>query len=285
MSTIQKAFIFIVVVLAILTAAVNLVLFAQRTNWRDQYTKQSTTLKDTQSKLDTALKALTAANEAAAAKIGELENELAAANTELTARTSELESTRADKGQMEALVSGLTAKYADLSGNFDALSTRLQELQAAKDADDAKMETLKLAAMKAEEDFAMADRKAKDLTIQVAGLTDQLAAGKNQIDMLAKKIAVFEANYGPTAGPSTVPTSIKPVYGRVTRLSSDGATAFASVGADDGVVDGMLLLIYKADGTYVATAKVYEVAARQSAARILQPLLGSIVEGDNVTNK
>ena len=45
MSTIQKAFVFIVLVLAILAAATNLVLFAQRTNFKKDAEKNASDLK------------------------------------------------------------------------------------------------------------------------------------------------------------------------------------------------------------------------------------------------
>ena len=46
MSTIQKAFVFIVLVLAVLTATVQLVLFAQRANWSAKYKEEASKVKD-----------------------------------------------------------------------------------------------------------------------------------------------------------------------------------------------------------------------------------------------
>jgi hypothetical protein len=51
-----------------------------------------------------------------------------------------------------------------------------------------------------------------------------------------------------------------------------------------------MFLIYKTtkpgDGSsLVAFAKVFDVGADSAAAKVVQPVYGTIVEGDNVTNK
>ena len=58
-----------------------------------------------------------------------------------------------------------------------------------------------------------------------------------------------------------------------------------AIGSDDGVVEGMRLIVYKPDGAFIAKAKVYNLSADKSAARIIQPVYGTIAEGDNVTNE
>lgn len=284
MSTIQKAFIFIVVVLAVLTAAVNLVLFAQRSNWREMYTKQGDTLKAAQADLTAAKKELQTTKDADTAKAAELENKVGALTTQLESTTKDLDLLRGDKSRMETLASELKANYDILSTNMEALAQRTKELQTAKEAAEAQLTEVKAAAQTAEETLAISERKATDLAAQVKGLGDQLAERDNQIKLLQQKVDVL-LTYAPPVGPSVAPASKQPVHGKVTGFTKDGSTVFISVGTDDGVVEQMLLLIYKSGGNFVAFAKVYDAAADKSAARIVQPVYGTIAEGDNVTNK
>ena len=284
MSTIQKAFIFIVVVLAVLTAAVNLVLFAQRSNWREMYNKQGDTLKAAQADSAATKKELQATKDADTAKAAELENKVGALTTQLESTTKDLDLIRDDKSRMETLATELKANYDVLSTNMDALAQRTKELQTAKEAAEAQLTEVKAAAQTAEETLAISERKATDLAAQVKGLTDQIAERDTQLKLLQQKVDVL-LTYAPPVGPSIVPASKQPVHGRVTGFSKDGSAVFISVGSDDGVVSGMLLLIYKVGGNFVAFAKVYDVAPDQAAARIVQPVYGTIAEGDNVTNK
>ena len=284
MSTIQKAFIFIVVVLAVLTAAVTLVLFAQRTNWKVEYDKQTGALKDTQKQLDTTKKDLAAANDAHAAKVAELESKIGSLTTQLTTATNDLDSVRADKAHMETVANDLTASFNILTKKMDVLAQRTAELQTAKEAAEKTLEEVKAAATSAREQLAISERRARDLAVQVDDLTKEAASREDRMKVLQQKIDIL-ASFAPPVGPSIAPATKQPVFGKITGLSKDGSTAFLSVGSDDGVVKDMLLLIYKSDGTYVAKAKVYDVAADKAAARIVKPAVGTIAEGDNVTNE
>ena len=284
MSTIQKAFIFIVVVLAVLTAAVTLVLFAQRTNWKVEYDKQTGALKDTQKQLDATKKDLAAANDAHAAKVAELESKIGSLTTQLTTATNDLDSVRADKAHMETIANDLTASFNILTKKMDVLAQRTAELQTAKEAAEKTLEEVKAAATSAREQLAISERRARDLAVQVDDLTKEAASREDRMKVLQQKIDIL-ASFAPPVGPSIAPATKQPVFGKITGLSKDGSTAFLSVGSDDGVVKDMLLLIYKSDGTYVAKAKVYDVAADKAAARIVKPAVGTIAEGDNVTNE
>ncbi len=284
MSTIQKAFIFIVVVLAVLTAAVNLVLFAQRANWFEKAKAVETELAKVKAEAQTAKKDLADAKESHSAKVSALEIEKNTLKTDLDAKTADLETVRADKAQLEGLAADLKAGMQILSVNVDALAQRTKELQQAKDLAEARLEEVRAAALSAEENLAISERKARDLASQTESLTQELASRDDKIDSLQKAIDIYKSYTG-DIGPVVPAASKKAVFGKITGMSRDGNTAFVSVGADDGIYKDMMLLVYKADGTFVANAKVYDVSADKAAARIVAPVVGTIAEGDNVTNK
>lgn len=284
MNTIQKAFIFVVLVLAVLVATTTLVLFAQRTNWKGQAAETEKTLADTKAQLAGSQKDLASARDASAAKSLELESKVAALTTELANTKRDLESTMADKSQMTTLATAISQKMEIMSKDMSVLSQRTAELQLAKEAAEAKLEEVRTAAMSAEENLIIAERKVKDYEAKIASLTDQLSARDDQIKKYEQQVAAM-APFAPPVSPQLTAPPKHPVFGRVTGLAKDRTSVFVSVGSDDGVTKGMKLIIYKSNGTYIGEAQVYSVSANQSAARIIEPVVGTVAEGDNVTNK
>jgi predicted nucleic acid-binding Zn-ribbon protein len=283
LSTIQKAFVFIVLVLALLTAAVNLVLFAQRTNWKEKSAATEKDLADCQAKATASDKASQTTISTNKSDILNLQTQVASLTTDLQNAKSDLESTRADKSVIEGLASELKAKVDILAKNMDALQQRMDELDKAKQAAEAKLEEEKTARQNAEEQLAIANRKDKDLSVKVDSFTEQLNARDEEIKNLTQKVNVMSA-YAPQIGSVPTPTSQR-IFGSISGISDDGTVVYFTVGGDDGVKDGMLFIVYKADGTYIAQAKIYEVSAKKSAARVIPPVVGTISEGDNVANK
>ncbi len=284
MSTIQKAFVFIVLVLALLTATVQLVLFAQRDNWRSKYDEVAAQVADARSKMTAAQNELKNVKDNAATKMADMESQLAAKTNELNDTQRQLESALADKTNLASLVSTANAKMEALSQNMESLTAMNEALSKAKDAAEAELLQVKAQAQQAEEQFTIVARKAKDLEAKVASLEEQVQARDKKIKLLAQKVEAL-SQYAPDVGPSVSVTSEANLFGKVTGLSNDRQTAYISLGKDDGVVDNMVLMIYKADGTYAADAKVYQVGAHKTAARIIKPVRATISEGDYVANK
>jgi len=283
LSTIQKAFVFIVLVLAVLTAAVNLVLFAQRTNWKAKSAQSEQALADCQTKATAADKASQTTIATNKSDILNLQTQLATVTSDLQNAKNDLESTRADKAVIEGLASELKAKVDILAKNMDAIQQRTDELEKAKQAAEASLEEEKTARQNAEEQLAIANRKSKDLSVKVDSFNEQLAARDEEIKSLTQTVNVLRA-YAPGIANVPTPTSQR-IFGSVSGISDDGTVVYFTVGSDDGVKDGMLFIIYKADGTYIGQAKIYEVSAKKSAARVIPPVVGTISEGDNVANK
>jgi len=216
----------------------------------------------------------------------DMEVQIAGLQGDLRDTQASLENTRNDKAMQEALTTELKGNVAILAANMEQYSARVQELQVAREAADRQLEDVKAAAQDAQEQLVIAERKNRDLDSKISTLTEQVSARDEQIQSLQQRVNVLQV-YAPNVGATPAPaTSAKvEVYGKVTGIANDGDTIFVSLGSDDGIKDGMTLLVYKNDGTYIATAQINSVSADKSAARVLSPVLGTITEGDNVTNK
>lgn len=284
MNTVQKAFVFIVLVLAVLTMAASVVLFSERTNWKGSSVDANKQLADTKADLAKNRADLKEANALHQNRSQAYDAELAGLKTDLTTLKNALESTQADKAQMETLVADLKTQLNLVGNSMETLGTRTAELEKAKIAAEAELEKMKASASQAEENLTIAERKVRDQEAKIDSMNGEITGRDDQIRLLNQKVAVL-GTYAPPLGPVVAPSGKAPVHGKVSGIERNGDVVFLSVGADDGVVNGMLMLIYKADGTYVATAKVYDVIADKSAARVVQPVVGTISEGDNVVNK
>ena len=220
----------------------------------------------------------------AATKMADMESQLASKTNEVNDTQRQLESVLADKANLASLVATANAKLEAVGQNMASLTAMNEALTKAKDAAEADLVQVKAQAQEAEEQFTIVARKAKDLQAKTASLEEQVKARDENIRLLNQKVEAL-SQYAPDIGPSVSVAAEAKLFGKVTGLSKDRQTAYISVGKDDGVVNGMLLMVYKADGTYAADAKVYQVGADKTAARIMKPVRATIAEGDYVANK
>jgi len=284
LSTIQKAFVFIVLVLAVLSAAVQLVLFAQRDDWRSKYRQADAQIRDITSDLNAARAELEKVKADKSTAVSDLESQLASTRNELDDCRRELESAQADKANLESLVSTANAKLDIFGQRMDALAQRGEELSAAKQAAEEELAEVRAAWQDAEEQLVLASRKARDLEEKVASLEDELAERMDRIRKLEQEVEVLRQYY-PGETMDVSPAATTEILGKITGVSDDRGTIYLSIGSQDGVENGMVLMVFKPDGTYVAEAKVFNVSGDKSAARILKPVYATVLEGDYVGNK
>ena len=284
MSTIQKAFIFIVLVLAFLSTTVQLVLFAQRDNWKSKHNDVAATVSDLKRDVKSLNQQLNQVKEEKASAVADLESQLASTRNELATTQRDLESERTDKANLTSLVATTNADLDIIAERMEALAARNDELNTAKNVAEEELAEVKAARLAAEEQLTLARRKADDLEGQTASLEEQVASRQERIKKLEKEVEVLRRYYtGPTV---EVPTADSvEIYGRVTKLSKDRNSVFISVGKDDGVTQGMVFIIYKDDGTYAADAVVYNISVDKCAATVVKPTRAQIAEGDNVAGK
>ncbi len=284
MSTVQKAFIFIVLVLAVLTATVQLVLFAQRNDFSAKFKEEQKKASDLQKNLNTATRSLEQVKADKSAAVADLEAELASVRTDLDTAARQLESARSDKANLETLVSAATAKLETIGQNMEALTARNDQLNTAKLNLEEELMKVKADLQDSQEQYTIASRNAKDLEEKVSSLEQQLAEKTERARNLQQEVEVLRQYY-PGEVPTITAAPAVEVLGKVTGMSADRSDIYLSIGSDDGVTNGMLLIVYKANGTYAADARVFNVSAGKSAARVIKPVRATIAEGDNVANK
>lgn len=284
MSTIQKAFVFIVLIMAVLAATVQLVLFAQRDNWSARYEESEGQVKQLTSDLNKAKGELAQVTSDKSTAVADLESQLASTQNGLADARRELESTMADKDNLTSLVSTATVKLESLDQSMAALASRNVELAAGKQAAEEELAEVKAARQDAQEQLALASRKVRDLDQKVTSLDEEVSERSDRIRKLEQQVAVLSQYYPGAAVDVSAPTQIE-VLGKITEIASDRSTVYLSIGSEDGVENGMLLMIFKTDGTYVSDGKVFNVSGSKSAAKILKPVYGTVTEGDYVANK
>ncbi len=284
MSTVQKAFVFIVLVLAVLTATVQLVLFAQKDDLSAKLKLEQGKSADLQKSLTNTQRELEQVKADKTAKVTSLEAELKSTQNDLEGAMRDLESALTDKANLGSLVSTANAKLETFGLRLDALATANETLNAAKTDLEETLTKTKADLQDAQEQYTIASRKAKDLEEKVGLLEQQVSEKTQQIRDLQQEVEVLRLHYPGEVPTITAPTAPQ-VLGKITSISADRSVVYISVGTDDGVADGMLLMIYKGDGTYVADAKVFNVSADKSAARVIKPVRATIAEGDHVADK
>jgi predicted nucleic acid-binding Zn-ribbon protein len=284
LSTVQKAFAFIVLVLAVLTAAVGLVNYAQKTNWKERSATLDKDLSAARAAQAAMEKTKDAEIQARQSRVLELEGQFAALDTQKKDIEATLEATRADKAALEALASDLKAKTDLIEKTLAALTDETAQLRTQKETAEKGLEQVRTEAQGYQERAAMAERQVKDLTAKGDTLAEQVAEREERIKQLEQRINVLSA-YAPAGTAAETQAASRPnIFGRVSRVTDDGQRVFLSIGEDDGVTTGMEFLIYRGKA-YIATARVFDVGADQSQARVVPPVVGTIMEGDNVAVK
>ena len=162
MSTVQKAFVFIVLVLAVLTATVQLVLFAQKEDLSAKLKLEQSTSRDLQKKLTDAERALEQVTAEKTAAVTRLESELKTTQNELDGAIRDRDSALADKANLGSLVSTANAKLETIGQNMDALAARNDALNTAKINLEDTLTKTKADLQDAQEQYTIASRRVKD---------------------------------------------------------------------------------------------------------------------------
>ena len=281
MSTVQKAFVLIVLVLAVLNAGAGVVLFAQRDDWKTKSDGLQEEVKKTKTELSKTRSDLAAAKSNAATREQMLETELGNTKVTLEDKVRELDRVASEKSSLVNLVTQTGVSVNAMKEDIETLTTRTEELQIAKEAAEQLLAEVEGAAQDAKEQYAIANRKAEDLQQQVIALEAQVKERDMEVASLRSKISASSL-YAPVVETVAEMSDEDRVHGTVTSIAGDGETIYISVGSDDGIEKGVRLIVYTAQGDYAAHAVVRKVKADQAAARVIKPVRVSISEGDRV---
>jgi hypothetical protein len=288
LSTLTKVFVILLVVFSLTFTAMTVSIVAQVPDWKNLAEKYSENARVA----DTNLRSLIAANAAELAtardvarsqlrQIAELERAIKQAQTEAAGLKSDLARAASESSSAEAMNRGLLAQ--------------LQVAEAArneyrKQRDELEKQDIDLQ----RRNIDLNDRVAEQ-TAQIVVLAEQQRQSEQQIHILREENERLAMQVsGASAGlsmedPASVAmkgvTPLTPVVDRVIQgqvIDVAGNLVTVSVGAADGVREGMVFVLYRADA-YVGDVKISLVDPNQAAGRLVRSTLGPQI-GDRASD-
>ncbi len=253
MSTLTKVFIVLLVVLSIAFTTMTVSIVAQSADWRDTALKYEQHARIA----DTNLQNLIAANAAELAtaydtvkhhleRIGTLETQLQSCRTEVASERAERERVASDKSSTDAMNRGLVSQ--------------LQSAEAARAEYRQQRDTLERRNIELERRNIDLDDRVNELTARVAVMMEQKRQFEQQINILrAENEKLARDARQPSAGlameepgggamdnvAARTPVALSPIRGHVAGVDGDIITL--SVGAADGVKEGMIFVVHRGD--------------------------------------
>lgn len=290
MSVLTKVFVVLLTVFSIALSMLVVAGFARQEDWRaaaDDYrakaeaesanarivtqnasVEQQRALARHQEDLDT-IKELNAQRVASEAKLAELERKLAEAESKFTIEQGQV-TTVSDQNKLlqaafnreKEFSARLAATNSDLQRRNIDLNDRVKELTVS---------------------LSMASSQIKALKQQIAAVE---TAGGEAITQVPGGSNVVEAGTPSVSMPS-IPPSLTPIRGEI--KSVKGELASISVGNADGVVPGMVFLVYRRGGegakpTYLGSIRITRVEATE-AAGLIEQSTSDLRVGDQVRDE
>lgn len=288
MSTLGKLFAVLILIFAVAVAATNIVLFAQRTDWRGKYDEamRAKEMAENNLRLETERyqKNLNAQND-----------EIARLNMTKDSLEDTLTIVRADKNQAEerekqteVKFEGLRAGYDKISRDLETLIKRNETLSADLIAAEMQAASDRRAREVAEDEALRMSRERDRLADELKRANERLAKAELEIGKLrgetAKLLQLAEGAGEKIALPPALPVPL--IEGKVREVGDLPASLVVlNVGDDDGVYVGLRFIVYRG-ANYVGDVVVEQIFQDYSAARPISATLVDIVKpGDDISTK
>jgi multidrug efflux pump subunit AcrA (membrane-fusion protein) len=286
MNLVGKIFVVLILVMSVVFMAFAMSVYATHRNWREMVMNEqpsvdkpmglSHRLKDEQTRnkelteqLDKLNQQLESEKAAKTQAVAKLENELKVSEGELKSlKTAQSE---LDKAQRDA-IAAMTATQANATRDRKEVETQRGSLDdARKDRDAHFKEVTRLT-----EELNQAVNE-KDL---LKKRTTELSKDLAKADQLLKKFSLDKSkDY----------TGVPPVVDGIVTATPGGGVVEISLGADDGLLKGHLLEVYRISGgqsTYVGRIEVVKTAPDRSVCKIDPKFQNSnVMKGDRVASK
>jgi len=285
MTLVGKILVFVIMIFSVLFMGMSVVVFTTSVNWKEEVAKQKKQVTDLNSQLATvrqeaatAKSELDAAKADHAAKVSNLQTEIAKVGEQNKQAIAEVTATRKS---VETAQENVKAAQAEARDRL-AETTQLRELlkQVQKQANEFKLQQTELndtiAQQRRELESAQANNV--DLRGRVAGLTRRLR----------------ELGQSTEVAPGGATARVVPdVEGVITRVNPTGTAVELSIGADDGLAADSASGINEMDvyrlnpPAYIGRVRVESVDPDQATARVIGKTRNGlkIKEGDIVSSK
>ena len=288
MSTVGKVFVVFILILAIAVAVTNMVLFAQRTDWKGKYDEAVANKERAENKLKAETDNYNANRSAQRMEIDRLNMELDKAKDTETILQAEKNQAVEDSKQTYVKFEGLRAVYDKIARQLETLTKRNEKLSADLRTAETQAASDRRARETAEDKALQISRERDRLTEEFKRANERLAKAELEIEKLQGELArLLQLLEGAGEKIELPPVTAVPLIEGKVREVGDLPTSLVllNVGEDDGVYIGLRFIVYQG-ANYIGDVVVEQVFQDYSAARpIPGTLVGKVKPGDDVSTK
>jgi len=280
MTHVGKILVIVIMVFSLIFLALSTVVFTTEVNWKKQVTDLTAKKKTVEDERDRLKRSL-----------GDQEVKL---NQALAAAKKDEEENRA---KIKTLTDDNTRRQTEITTQRTSVETALQEVKKAQDEAQSRIEEANVLRQNLQtvqnqrDEFRLSKT---ELDQQIIILKRELEVAQNNNKNLRERVALLDSVIR-KAGLNSDTADIKvlqhppDVEGEVTKVDAKGSTMEISIGKDDGLVEGLELVVYrtKPSPEYLGKVRVVSVDPDQAVVRVIgKPYLGKkIQEGDSVSTK
>ncbi len=290
MSVLTKVFVVLLTVFSIALSMLVVAGFARQEDWRTEAEQQKAAALASQAAFNTVQQNAALEQQRALARHQDDLNTIKELNAQRVANEAKL-------AELERKLAEAESRFAVEQGQVTTVSDQNKLLQAAFNRE--KEFSARLAATNSD-----LQRRNIDLNDRVKELTVSLSMATSQIKALKQQLAAVEAAGGealaqvpggpnvveadtPSVSMPSIPPSLTPIRGEITSVK--GELASISVGNADGVVPGMVFLVYRRAGEtakpmYVGSIRITRVEATE-AAGLIEQSTSDLKVGDQVRDE
>jgi len=289
-SVLTKVFVVLLTVFSIALSMLVVAGFARQEDWRAEAEQQRAAALASQAAFNTVQQNAALEQQRALARHQDDLNTIKELNAQRVAGEAKL-------AELERKLAEAESRFAVEQGQVTTVSDQNKLLQAAFNRE--KEFSARLAAANSD-----LQRRNIDLNDRVKELTVSLAMATSQIKALKQQLAAVETAGGealaqvpggpnvveadtPSVSMPSIPPPLTPIRGEVTSVK--GELASISVGNTDGVVPGMVFLVYRRAGEtakpmYVGSIRITRVEATE-AAGLIEQSTSDLKVGDQVRDE
>jgi len=281
MTHVGKILVIVIMVFSLIFLALSTVVFTTDTNWKKQVTDLNSTkkgLEDEKARLKRQL-----------------------GDQEVNMKVAQDTAKKAEEGfrkEIKDLTDTNNRRQEEITKQRTSVETALQEVKKAQDEAEARISEsnvlrTNLQTVQAQRDeYGLAKT---ELNQQITLLKRELEVAQNNNKNLREKVAILDsvirkANLSSDTADLKVIQNPPDVEGEVTRVDAKGTTLEISIGKDDGLVEGLEMVVFRTKPTpeYLGKVRVISVDPDKAVVRVIDGKTyhgKKIQEGDSVSTK
>jgi hypothetical protein len=279
MTVLGKILVFVNLVFSLVTAALIVMVYTNRVNWKQAYTDQKAAFTVADANVQTVLAEKKAEIDARDARFKTLETERNKFASEIRGLNDQLIKVKADYDQAMIAQTKGTRLTQDQLAELERRKTEVENLKRNVDERDKKI---------ADIDSQMARLRAESIQykIQWDQSKERVAILQADVEKLGRSVEQYRAQFGgaapPSAGSTTPAARIEDLRGTIQRVDGDLATI--TPGSDAGVAVGAKLYVFRLQpkGEFLGYLTILNVTPTQAVGRLTGTMVRQVKVGDEV---